>query len=158
MSNSLCSFCHGKLTLSRKVFLVFLGFLIILSPRQYLFIKKKKNASNVKMFEVSPHPLIDVYGPRFFLFHIKTYMPCTYIIFNLQKWNNDVDSVQWLAFLTSQSTVDTIHVFSKKRESRNKNWARMQKQPLQSGRQEESLYWVCYVNWNHNPRLLYTLS
>lgn len=67
------------------------------------------------MYKVSPYPMFDVYGSRLFLFHSKTYMIYTYIVFNLQKWNNNVDSVWWLAFLNYQYIVDTIDVFSEKK-------------------------------------------
>lgn len=45
------------------------------------------------MYKVSPYPMFDVYGSRLFLFQSKTHMIYTYIVFNLQKWNNNVDSV-----------------------------------------------------------------
>lgn len=45
------------------------------------------------MYKVSPHPMFDVSGSRPFLFHTTTYVIYTSIVFNLQKWNNNVDSV-----------------------------------------------------------------
>ena len=67
------------------------------------------------MYKVSPYPMFDAYGSSLFPFHVKTYMIYTYIVFNLQKQNNNVDSVWWLAFLTYQYIVDTIDVFSEKK-------------------------------------------
>lgn len=62
--------------------------------------------------------MFDVWGSKLFSFHTKIYMTymTTYIIINLQKTESECRF--GLVFLTSQYIVDTIDVFSEKRESR----------------------------------------